>query len=222
MDYQPIILLGNSLNLSSVGKTKIMELAPNISTDNINLVTHNETASIGVDLIKEVILESSRSSLTGNTKAYIVDEAHRLTEEAQNTLLKILEEPPADTIFVLTTNNLDLILPTVASRCRVILDNDRQVATEDFEDVGQLLAYDPFKRLEGLVGQIDVKEMITKTQKYLQSRLRDYSNNPKETRTCIESLVLVENSRQMIEANVAKDAVWESLMLNLPKISTNL
>ncbi|GEM_PF-3478399 len=222
MDFQPLIILGSSLDLSQVGKSKISELAPNITADNINLVGNKETASIGIDQIKEVILESSRSSLTGSVKAYIINEAHRLTEEAQSTLLKILEEPPADTIFVLTTNNLDLILPTVVSRCRVILDNNTDDAIDDLEEVGQLLGSEPFERLESTGEQIDVKEMITQTQKYLQSRLRAHSNNPEETRTCIESLVLVENSRQMIEANVAKDAVWESLLLSLPKISTNL
>jgi DNA polymerase III delta' subunit len=50
----------------------------------------------------------------------LVDDAHLLTDEAQNALLKLIEEPPKDTIFILSTHRLMALLPTVRSRCAVI------------------------------------------------------------------------------------------------------
>jgi len=53
-------------------------------------------------------------------KFYILDDAHLLTDEAQNAMLKILEEPPAKTIFVLVTNLPHNLLPTILSRTNKI------------------------------------------------------------------------------------------------------
>jgi len=53
-------------------------------------------------------------------KAYIIDEAHKMTQQAANTFLKTLEEPPEDTIIILLTINRDLLLDTITSRCKVI------------------------------------------------------------------------------------------------------
>ena len=54
----------------------------------------------------------------GLKKVYIIDEAHMLTKEAFNALLKTLEEPPAHVIFILATTELEKILPTIISRCQ--------------------------------------------------------------------------------------------------------
>ncbi len=54
--------------------------------------------------------------LQGKYKVFIIDEAHSLTEEASNALLKTLEEPPAHTIFILATTEPERILPTIRSR----------------------------------------------------------------------------------------------------------
>ncbi len=54
--------------------------------------------------------------LQGKYKVFIIDEAHSLTEEASNALLKTLEEPPSHAIFILATTEPDKILPTIHSR----------------------------------------------------------------------------------------------------------
>lgn len=53
-------------------------------------------------------------------KVYIIEDAHKMTKEAQNCFLKTLEEPPSYAIIILTVNNSHSILPTVLSRCQVI------------------------------------------------------------------------------------------------------
>src|SRR5258708_9128374 len=55
---------------------------------------------------------------TGKYKVYVLDEAHMLTTEAFNALLKTLEEPPGYAIFVMATTDVHKMLPTVLSRCQ--------------------------------------------------------------------------------------------------------
>lgn len=80
-------------------------------------VTH-EKASIGVDDIRvQVNSDIQIKPYNSPYKIYIIDDADKLTEQAQNALLKTMEEPPEYAIILLLTDNVSLILPTILSRC---------------------------------------------------------------------------------------------------------
>ena len=81
-------------------------------------VTHEKPASIGVDDIREQINDTIQiRPYSSPYKIYIVDEAEKMTVQAQNALLKTIEEPPAYAILVLITTNQEAFLPTILSRC---------------------------------------------------------------------------------------------------------
>ncbi|MDA0802221.1 MAG: hypothetical protein O2819_00480 [Planctomycetota bacterium] len=61
-----------------------------------------------------------RTSWMGGGKVFIIDEAELLDAEGQNALLKVLEEPPPSTWFVLVASHADRLLPTIRSRCQII------------------------------------------------------------------------------------------------------
>lgn len=76
---------------------------------------------IPVDVIREVVIpEAARSPFEGRRKVFIIEESDRMNEPAQNAILKTLEEPQPDTVFVLLTANEEEVLPTIHSRCRVV------------------------------------------------------------------------------------------------------
>ncbi len=76
---------------------------------------------IPVDLIREVVVpEAARSPFEARMKVFIIEEAERMNPAAQNALLKTLEEPPADTVFILISDREDELLETIRSRCRVV------------------------------------------------------------------------------------------------------
>jgi DNA polymerase-3 subunit delta' len=76
---------------------------------------------IPVDVIREVVVpEAARSPFEGDHKTFIIEEAHRMNEPAQNALLKTLEEPQPDTVFILISGQEDELLETIRSRCRVV------------------------------------------------------------------------------------------------------
>ena len=77
-------------------------------------------AFITVNAIREVRRESSMSSFEAGKKIFIISEAEKMNASASNALLKVLEEPPAETLFFLTTTRIDQLLPTIISRCQSI------------------------------------------------------------------------------------------------------
>ncbi|WP_343210300.1 DNA polymerase III subunit delta' [Anaerolentibacter hominis] len=80
-------------------------------------VTYEKTG-IGVDDIRSQINNTvDIKPYSSPFKIYIVDEAHKMTEQAQNALLKTIEEPPDYAVILLLTDNVNRLLPTIQSRC---------------------------------------------------------------------------------------------------------
>lgn len=81
-------------------------------------VTHEKPASIGVEDIRgQLCGDIQIKPYSSPYKIYIVDEAEKMTVQAQNALLKTIEEPPAYGVIMLLTTNADAFLPTILSRC---------------------------------------------------------------------------------------------------------
>ena len=81
-------------------------------------VTHEKPASIGVDDVRIQINDTvSIRPYSSPYKIYLVDEAEKMTVQAQNALLKTIEEPPAYAVVMLLADNPDALLPTISSRC---------------------------------------------------------------------------------------------------------
>ena len=81
-------------------------------------VVHEKPASIGVEDIRgqvngDIAIKPYRSPY----KIYIIDEADKMTVQAQNALLKTIEEPPSYAVIMLLTENAEALLPTIRSRC---------------------------------------------------------------------------------------------------------
>ncbi|MEF9945361.1 MAG: DNA polymerase III subunit delta' [Lachnospiraceae bacterium] len=84
-------------------------------------VTHEKPNSIGVDDIREQINNDIMvKPYSGAYKIYIVPQADLMTVQAQNALLKTIEEPPEYAIIFLLTENAESLLPTITSRCVIL------------------------------------------------------------------------------------------------------
>ncbi len=81
-------------------------------------VKHEKPGSIGVDDVREQINDTIMiRPYSSYYKIYIVDEAEKMTVQAQNALLKTIEEPPSYAVIILITTNQEAFLPTILSRC---------------------------------------------------------------------------------------------------------
>ncbi len=84
----------------------------------IIFITHEKPGTIGVDDIRRQInSDVAIKPYQGPKKIYIINEGEKMTVQAQNALLKTLEEPPEYAVILILTANVSALLPTVLSRC---------------------------------------------------------------------------------------------------------
>ena len=117
----------------------------------------------GIDNIRDLKEKVKLSPSRGNCKVYIVDEAHMLTTEAFNALLKTLEEPPQKVVFILCTTNPEKLPETIISRCTRI--NFKKAS--EVEMIGSLQ-----KVVEGEKLLVD-KKVLGKIARFTDGSFRD-------------------------------------------------
>ena len=76
-------------------------------------------ASFGVDDVREIVEEINKKPFEGDKKVIIIYDGNKLTVQAQNALLKTIEEPPKGVFIILLCESLELILDTIKSRCQI-------------------------------------------------------------------------------------------------------
>jgi len=84
----------------------------------LDVIEMDAASQRGIDDIRELRERVLLQPVEGRSKVYILDEAHQLTKEAWNALLKLIEEPPPHLMFVFCTTERSKVLPTVQSRCQ--------------------------------------------------------------------------------------------------------
>ena len=100
----------------NVGDFFIIDMERNIDKDG---KIKSDGKSISVYTVRATIEKMQMSSMSGEWRVVLIDSVDELTVAAENAILKLLEEPPAKTLFLLVTHQLSAVLPTVRSRARV-------------------------------------------------------------------------------------------------------
>jgi DNA polymerase-3 subunit gamma/tau len=87
----------------------------------LDVIEMDAASQRGIDDVREIRERAVLQPVEGGYKVYIIDEAHQLTTQAWNALLKLIEEPPPHLVFVFCTTDLASVLPTVRSRCQTFV-----------------------------------------------------------------------------------------------------
>ena len=107
--------------VSPCGECRSCRQAEGHNQPDIIWVTHEKPGSIGVEDVRgQVVGDIQIKPYSSPYKIYIIDEAEKLTVQAQNALLKTIEEPPAYGIVIFLTTNAEGLLSTILSRCVVL------------------------------------------------------------------------------------------------------
>ena len=99
--------------------TPVAEAIANGSS--LDVIEMDAASQRGIDDVREIRDRAVLQPVEGGYKVYIIDEAHQLTSQAWNALLKLIEEPPPHLVFVFCTTDLASVLPTVRSRCQTFV-----------------------------------------------------------------------------------------------------
>lgn len=101
------------------GRCTSCRLATSGTHPDLRVVTP-EGGSLKISQVRDIRKESGYGAVLGDRRVWVLIDAETLTEEAQNALLKTLEEPPGACVFVLVSDDESALLPTVVSRCFVV------------------------------------------------------------------------------------------------------
>ncbi|MGL4875777.1 MAG: DNA polymerase III subunit delta' [Clostridium sp.] len=109
-----------------IGKSKVASIFSAMILGNEPFKRHVDAieykpkkASIGVDEVRDIIEEVNKKPYEGNKKVIIIYAGEKLTVQAQNALLKTIEEPPNGVFIIILTTTLEKMLETIKSRCQV-------------------------------------------------------------------------------------------------------
>src|ERR1035437_4790963 len=134
-----------SILITGKDKEQIKLAAKKICTDNkisrfdIEIIETEKT--IGIGEIRKLQEKLFLKPIQSETKAVILEAFLGMTADSQNAFLKVLEEPPADTIIIILALSLDFVLPTVMSRCSLInLDQAKKITDEEIADNLKLIS----------------------------------------------------------------------------------
>ncbi len=195
-----------SFIICSTDKKKRVEFAKdffekkNIDRFDITLIQKEEDSknlqTIGVQDVKKIQGKIFLKPLHSKEKAVIIEDADLLTIEAQNALLKALEEPPANTYIMLGAESSEKLLPTLLSRCQMI----------------KLKTPIPFLSKEELEELTDFASNLNKMA--IGDRLKKaeiLAKNKDEAIIWIEKLILVLREQMLVNFSHKKNAAMEQL-----------
>jgi len=153
----------------------------------LDVIEIDAASNTGVDNIRELIERSRFAPVQARWKVYVVDECHMLSTAAFNALLKTLEEPPPQVVFVLATTDPQRVLPTILSRCQRF----------DFRRI-------PLASLETHLGWIAEQEKIAITPEALHLVAQRAQGGLRDAESLLDQLSL-------LPAPIDAAAVWDLL-----------
>lgn len=202
-----------------------------LNPDLINLQPTKRTETIGINEIKELIEKLSLKPYQSSVNVAIIWQAEKLTIEAQNALLKTLEEPSSSSVIILVTTNYQQLLPTIISRCQVrFLTNQDIKENLEFEQVLKLINSSLPEKFTIAEENANRAADFLKTQTFIWRKLlliklkTEKGNNP-ELNLIAQKLTLkeiaqflkeIQSSVEMIEANINPRFALEILLLKAP------
>lgn len=182
--------------------------------------------SIKIEQIHEFIRITQFKPYSLKFKVGVIISVEKATQEAQNALLKTLEEPPKNTFIILTTSNSSRLLPTIVSRCQVIELEDKEKKKTDKQIVKTILKAGVVKRFE-LIEEItkrknkvqvfeEVIELLENLLAYFKVRLLKSYKDEQKAKNIFNIIKLIELTKLAIDNNVNLRLALENLMINLP------
>ena len=150
----------------------------------------------GIDTVRDIRKQVSFRPVQGDVKVWLIDECHKLTNDAQNAILKLLEDVPRNTYFILTTTDSQKLLPTIKGRC-----SQFQVSPLSERDMKRLLHH--ITTSEGETLEREVYEQI----------IRDSLGYPRNALQILEQVLNTPSEHRLEVAHKTAEQQSESIKL---------
>ena len=187
---------------SGCGKTTCARIMASAINNNEGEPIEIDAASNnGVDNIRQLIVDAQQTSIDSEYKVYIIDETHMLTTAAWNAALKLIEEPPANTIFIFCTTNPEKIPNTILSRVQRF--DFKRISTKEIAD-----------RLEFILNE----EVIRNYEKDALLKIANKANGfMREAISLLDKCVSYSNDITLTNVETALGMVKDETLFELTK-----
>lgn len=182
---------------TGTGKTTTARiLAKELEVSNFDLREINVADFRGIDTVREIIKSSQFLPLNGSRRMWIIDEAQKLTSDAQNAFLKILEDSPAHVFFVICTTEPQKLIDTLKGRC---LQFQMKPLTE--------------RQMYGLLRQIVIAEGQELTREVYDQIILDSMGSPRNALQILEQVLNVDPENRLKIAQQTAEKQSQSIEL---------
>lgn len=182
-------------------------------------IVESETSSIGIDDIKILLSSLQYKPLSHEKQFGIIINAYLLTTEAQNVLLKSLEEPSKNTEFIIATRSVTDVLPTIRSRCTIhyiSAEESKGKIPEECESFIQMKPHERFlftrEYCKTHKKKEEIEQFIVGLIEIYRTRLQEDRNLSKNNG---ENLKLLNTAYSYWQSNVNKQLLLEYIAINL-------
>jgi len=217
------------LLISPILETRVKQISEILSKENItpnhpDLLYFPYDSKLGIGEARKIKEHFSLKPYSAKGRAVVLEDASALTTEAQNALLKILEEPPEEALILLGAKSESDLLPTVLSRCQIVhLDTDLRGGEPTtygvgIKDIDKLLEASIEERFEYIEKLKDREELLHAMVSYFRNQLLQMSHD----RGTFDKAKLHNFLKELLQAerwtaqNVNTRAILEYLMMVMP------
>lgn len=206
--------------LSNIRKTKKpLSLEILSSHPDIHNLEVTDKLSIGIEDIKLFQKKLIYKPFQESSQLGIIHDSQKLTHEAQNSLLKSLEESDDSTIYVLTVDNEKNLLPTIRSRARIIYSHVEKIVESSLQDnFFDLDLVSQFEKIqEASEDRVDSIGLINQIENSLKSRfeINIKNGNIDGSKKFLEDLKVIQKSREKINSNCNRRLTLEAMAIQL-------
>lgn len=216
------IMSSISLIIASKNTKIAQDYAEKLSKDNnidvFDITIIEKETSIGVEDIRELKKQLFLKPIKSVEKTIIFSKAETMTIQAQNSILKILEEPPNNTNIILLVNSYDQLLPTVVSRCKTINLEEEKKEEEIEKYKKEFLEIAQFSLSKKLQKAQEISKNKEESLEWLKGMLKTAHlniNNKQDARTAMIALSLHNALKMTQTTNINLRFLLENLLLEM-------
>lgn len=193
------------------GREEAEKIFKNLKINKFDIAVLEFEKAVGIADVRHIQQKIYLSPLRGDYKTVLLDATPGITIEAQNALLKTLEEPPESTLIIVQVLNSDEILPTILSRCKVI----ELTSKKEYSDTSEFIRI--LNSKDGLGDRLKFAQDLSKDKNealdFLESLIIDLRKDLVTNHKAVES---IQKFHTVIKTtNVNLRLALENLFLNL-------
>jgi len=180
-----------------------------------------------IDAMRGISMQAQLAAEEGGWKVFILRDADKLTDEAANNVLKLLEEPPEHTVFILLSEQPDKLLPTILSRCQLFMLGGHGIAEQDTDaellkeaeqfllSLPQISIYEVLLLAKEKENREDQREFLFALLKVLHEATVGKRELPMSYEPLLRSETMVESAVELMDKEINRKLLTDVVYLRL-------